>query len=91
MGVIAQQRAVGGQARNAKRLGDDPRITDRAGNSGVKYRVQLDRGPVAPEMQILDDAGHPNGKQPLTRAKLPLLLVRLWREVATRVHVQAVV
>lgn len=34
-----------------------------AGNSGVKYRVRRSpAGWVGPEYQVLDDAGHPNGK-----------------------------
>lgn len=33
------------------------------GNSGVKYRVQKSAGGwLGPEYQVLDDAGHPNGK-----------------------------
>lgn len=33
------------------------------GNSGVKYRVQKSPGGwLGPEYQVLDDAGHPNGK-----------------------------
>ena len=41
------------------------------GNSGVFYRAM--EGPdaiymVAPEMQVLDDAGHPDGRSPLTSA-----------------------
>ena len=41
------------------------------GNSGVFYRAKA--GPdaiymVAPEMQVLDDAGHPDGRSPLTSA-----------------------
>ena len=42
------------------------------GNSGVMYRViELDKGPAwftGPEMQILDDSKHPDGKNPLTSA-----------------------
>ena len=39
------------------------------GNSGVKYRVQKSPGGwLGPEYQVLDDAGHPNGKVPDTAA-----------------------
>lgn len=42
------------------------------GNSGVMYRVaELPNGPAwftGPEMQILDDSKHPDGKNPLTSA-----------------------
>lgn len=39
------------------------------GNSGVKYRVRKEPGGwLGPEYQVLDDAGHPNGKNPRTSA-----------------------
>lgn len=40
------------------------------GNSGIFYRVPADTRVVSsgPEMQVLDDAGHPDGKSPLTSA-----------------------
>jgi cytochrome c len=41
------------------------------GNSGVMFHASEDRGApweTAPEMQILDNAGHPDGKNPLTSA-----------------------
>ena len=41
------------------------------GNSGIFYRATEDAEYVyetAPEMQVLDDAGHPNGQDPLTSA-----------------------
>ncbi len=39
----------------------------KAGNSGVKYRVVKSAGGwLGPEYQVLDDAGHPNGKVPDT-------------------------
>ena len=42
------------------------------GNSGVMYRVaELDKGPAwftGPEMQILDDGKHPDGRNPKTSA-----------------------
>ena len=41
------------------------------GNSGILYRVSEDAGRIweeAPEMQILDNEGHPNGDDPLTSA-----------------------
>lgn len=41
----------------------------KAGNSGVKYRVRKStRGWIGAEYQVLDDAGHPNGKIPDTTA-----------------------
>jgi hypothetical protein len=42
-----------------------------AGNSGVMYRVAEINGPsymTGPEMQVLDDAKHPDGKNPKTAA-----------------------
>jgi hypothetical protein len=42
-----------------------------AGNSGIFYRVPIEDKQVserAPEMQVLDDAGHPDGQSPLTSA-----------------------
>ncbi len=41
-----------------------------AGNSGVLYRVEHDAEQSwhsGPEMQLLDDAGHPDGREPTTR------------------------
>ena len=41
------------------------------GNSGILYRVSDDQDWTyysGPEMQVLDDAGHPDGKSPLTSA-----------------------
>lgn len=41
------------------------------GNSGVFYRVNPDLGPAyesGPEYQILDNKGHPDGRNPLTSA-----------------------
>lgn len=41
-----------------------------AGNSGVLYRVEDDAEQSwysGPEMQLLDDAGHPDGREPTTR------------------------
>jgi len=41
-----------------------------AGNSGVLYRVENDAEQSwhsGPEMQLLDDAGHPDGREPTTR------------------------
>ena len=39
----------------------------KAGNSGVKYRVRKTPGGwIGAEYQVLDDAGHPNGKVPDT-------------------------
>jgi len=41
-----------------------------AGNSGVLYRVEEDvelSWHSGPEMQLLDDAGHPDGREPTTR------------------------
>lgn len=43
----------------------------RAGNSGIFYRVSEDDSTAywsGPEMQVLDDAGHPDGKSRLTAA-----------------------
>lgn len=44
---------------------------EKGGNSGVIYRVGAD-GPetwsTGPEMQLLDNGGHPDGKNPLTSA-----------------------
>ena len=40
-----------------------------AGNSGIFWRASEDSGAIywnAPEMQVLDDAKHPDGKSPLT-------------------------
>jgi len=48
----------------------DWRIAD-GGNSGIFYRAELGSEAIfmsAPEMQVLDDAGHPNGQNPLTAA-----------------------
>ncbi len=45
--------------------------TSPGGNSGVIYRVQETAGPAwhtGPEMQVLDDTGHGDGKKPLTSA-----------------------
>ena len=42
-----------------------------AGNSGIFYRAQENTELIyhnAPEYQVLDDAGHPDGKSPLTAA-----------------------
>lgn len=44
---------------------------ERGGNSGVMYRVHESENPSyfsGPEMQVLDDARHPDGKDPLTSA-----------------------
>jgi hypothetical protein len=41
------------------------------GNSGIFYLAELGSDAIfmsAPEMQVLDDAGHPNGQDPLTAA-----------------------
>ena len=41
------------------------------GNSGIMYRVTEDAGATyetGPEMQVLDDAGHPDGRSRLTSA-----------------------
>ncbi len=41
------------------------------GNSGIMYRVTEDAGQTyetGPEMQVLDDARHPDGRSPLTAA-----------------------
>jgi hypothetical protein len=35
---------------------------ENGGNSGVKYFVNLARGPIGHEYQLLDDATHPDGK-----------------------------
>ena len=43
----------------------------RAGNSGIFYRASEDSDAIywnAPEMQVLDDANHPDGGSPLTSA-----------------------
>jgi hypothetical protein len=43
----------------------------KGGNSGIFYRVSEDMEypwQSGPEMQVLDDAGHPDGKSPLTSA-----------------------
>jgi hypothetical protein len=43
----------------------------QGGNSGVIYRAQAGRASPwqsGPEYQVLDDAGHPNGRSPLTSA-----------------------
>ena len=43
----------------------------RGGNSGIFYRVSEDSDHPwrsGPEMQVLDDAGHPDGRSPLTSA-----------------------
>jgi 3-keto-disaccharide hydrolase len=43
----------------------------KAGNSGIFYRVSEDSEypwSSGPEMQVLDDAGHPDGRSPLTSA-----------------------
>jgi hypothetical protein len=43
----------------------------KAGNSGIFYRVSEDSEypwRSGPEMQVLDDAGHPDGRSPLTSA-----------------------
>lgn len=43
----------------------------KGGNSGIFYRVSEDLEypwQTGPEMQVLDDAGHPDGKSPLTSA-----------------------
>lgn len=44
---------------------------DSAGNSGIFYRAIESDDPIyfsAPEMQVLDDAAHPDGQSPLTSA-----------------------
>ncbi|MBM4017930.1 MAG: DUF1080 domain-containing protein, partial [Planctomycetes bacterium] len=48
-------------------------------NSGVKYRAREEETPeTAPEHQVLDNAGHPNGKEPKTSA------ASLWGVVGPR-------
>ncbi len=59
--------AVGGDLLSEKEYADfelefEWKIAAK-GNSGVKYRVQKSAGGwLGPEYQVLDDAGHPNGK-----------------------------
>lgn len=48
-----------------------------AGNSGIKYRhAKYNAGLNGPEYQILDDAGHGNGKNPYTSAGAMYLLAK---------------
>ena len=48
----------------------DWKVAER-GNSGIFYRISEDTAKAwmtGPEMQVLDNQGHPNGRNPLTRA-----------------------
>ncbi len=75
-GVIHFQPEQGGGNLMTKEQYDDFvlqidwRISD-GGNSGIFYRVSEDTARAwmtGPEMQVLDNEGHPNGQNPLTRA-----------------------
>lgn|SRR5690606_21468717 len=65
----------GGDLLTAEQFGDfELRLEWRlaeGGNSGILFRVTPDTGETwqsGPEMQVLDNAGHPDGRNPLTSA-----------------------
>jgi len=70
---ILHRAAAGGDLLSEKEFGDFELefewMISAKGNSGVKYRVRKSPGGwLGPEYQVLDDAGHPNGKNPETSA-----------------------
>jgi len=57
----------------------------KSGNSGIMYRVTEDHEAAyltGPEYQVLDNAGHPDGKKPKTRAGTCYALYACSKEVA---------
>lgn len=68
-GVIHRGKLIAGSIITKEHYTDFELIFDwkisGSGNSGVKYRARKNLGL---EYQVLDDKGHPNGKNPLTRA-----------------------
>lgn len=70
---ILHRTAAGGDLVSVREFGDFELefewMISAKGNSGVKYRVRKAPGGwLGPEYQVLDDAGHPNGKNPETSA-----------------------
>jgi len=70
---VLHRAGRGGDLISAAEFGDfelefEWKVAAKA-NSGVKYRVRKSpQGWLGPEYQVLDDAGHPNGKVPKTSA-----------------------
>lgn len=75
-GVLVHERGGGGGDLVTREVFEDFELrcewkVEPGGNSGIFYRVSEDEDATwktGPEMQVLDDARHPDGKSPLTSA-----------------------